>query len=128
VSAPGRHQVYYDGAPPVVVAPDEIDITSWALLDAELLAASRHDATVIVDMTATTFCDSSGIRLFLLAHDRAAADGGQLRLAAVSPTVMRIFQVLGVDRVLSIYHTVGDALRPPSAAEPEQLVGEAGTD
>jgi anti-sigma B factor antagonist len=129
MSAPGRHQVlYYDGALPVVVAPDEIDITSWTLLEAELLAASRYGATVIVDMTETTFCDSSGIRLFLLAHDRAAADGGELRLAAVGPAVMRILELLGANRVLSIYPTVGEALQQPSAVEPLQLATEAGTD
>jgi anti-anti-sigma factor len=127
VSAPGRHQVLYsDGALPVVVAPDEVDITSWVLLEAELIAASRHHATVIVDMSATAFCDSSGIRLFLLAHDRAVADGGELRLAAVGPAVRRIFELLGADQVLSIYPTVGEALQHPSA-EPGQLVEEAGT-
>jgi len=85
---------------------------------AELLAASRHGATLVVDMTATTFCDSSGIRLFLRARDRAAAGGGELRLAAVGPTVMRAFELLGADRMLSIYATVNEAVRTPSAVEP----------
>jgi anti-anti-sigma factor len=126
VSAPGRQEVvYYDGAVPVVVAPDEIDITSWVVLDAELLAASRHDANVIVDMTATKFCDSSGMRLFLLAHDRAAADGGELCLAAVGPAVMRVFELLGVDRVLNIFSSVDAAMLHLSAAEPSQLADEA---
>jgi anti-anti-sigma factor len=111
VSAASWQEDLYPGAPPIVIAPAEIDITNWAFVDAELAAASRHDATVIVDMTTTTFCDSSGIRVFLVAHDRAAADGGELRLAAVDPAVLRTLQLVGADRVLSIYPTVGEALQ-----------------
>jgi hypothetical protein len=33
---------------------------------------------VIVDLTGTQFCDSAGLYQLVLAHKRAAADGGRL--------------------------------------------------
>jgi anti-anti-sigma factor len=85
VTTPASHELLYeDGAIPVVTAPPEIDITNWASLHAELLAAGRRGPTIIVDLAATTFCDSSGTRLLLRAHSRATADGGELRLASVA--------------------------------------------
>ena len=47
---------------PVVIAPDEIDITNAGALRAALLrAAARPGPALVVDMTRTRFCDSAGL-------------------------------------------------------------------
>jgi hypothetical protein len=49
---------------PVVTAPEEIDITNAPALQLALLEAGAHGhGTLAVDMTATRFCDSSGLHV-----------------------------------------------------------------
>jgi anti-anti-sigma factor len=66
--------------------------------------------TIIADLTATIFCDSSGVRALLLAHQKAAASGVELWLVVPPGPVLRIIALLGVDEVLPIYPTLDAAL------------------
>jgi hypothetical protein len=70
----------------VLALPAEIDITHARRLCGEFGAALVSGATVVVaDMTATTFCDSSGARIMVLAwgagrgERHRAAPGGPVR-------------------------------------------------
>ena len=86
---------------PVVAAPEEIDITNAAALRATLLnaAANGHD-TLVVDMTRTQFCDSSGLHTLIAAHKRAEAEGREVLLVIPSTTVLRVFALTGMDRMI----------------------------
>jgi hypothetical protein len=58
----GRFPVERIGGVPVVVAPEEIDITKAPDLRSALLeAAADGPGTLVADMTRTRFCDSSEI-------------------------------------------------------------------
>jgi anti-sigma B factor antagonist len=94
-----------DRTPPTVIRlPAEIDATNARRIGEELGSAFAPGvATVIADMTATTFCDSSGTRELLLAHPKAAAGSTELRIVMPSAGVRRIFQLTGLDQVLAIY-------------------------
>lgn len=96
--APGR-------VPPAVIRlPAEIDITNAGRIGEQLDSAIASGAgTVIADMAATTFCDSSGARELALAHNKAAASGIELQIVMPSARVRRIFQLTGLDQVLAIY-------------------------
>jgi hypothetical protein len=72
--------------------------------------------TVIADMTATTFCDSSGVRLLVMAHEEAAATGVDLRLVVPSVNVLRTLALIGADWLLPIYPSLEDALGPEPRA------------
>jgi stage II sporulation protein AA (anti-sigma F factor antagonist) len=61
-------------------------------------------------MRQVTFMDSVGINLFLTAHRSLTQAGGWLRLAGVGTTVMRTFQVVGIDQLLDIRETREQAL------------------
>lgn len=75
-----RYPLMINGVP-VAEAPEEIDICNAEQLRIVLLeAASRGHATIVVDMTRTRFCDSSGFSVLVAAHQRALAEGGGLRL------------------------------------------------
>jgi anti-anti-sigma regulatory factor len=57
---------------PVLAAPAEIDITTANQSRAVLLDTTiRGNATVVVDMTRTRFCDCRGPQTLLRAHQRA---------------------------------------------------------
>ena len=100
--------------PAVVAVPAEMDIASSRRLGGALGSALTSASTVIVDMSATTLCDSSGARILLLAHEQAAATGVELRLVVTSTVVLRILGLLGVDRMIPVFPSLEAAL----AAEP----------
>ena len=74
-------------------------------------------ATVIADMTATRFCDTSGVRMLVLAHKGAAAQNAELRVVIPSANVLRVLAITKVDRALRIYPSLQDARTPPGKLE-----------
>jgi anti-anti-sigma factor len=100
---------------PVVAAPAEIDITTTDQLHAVLLdAASRGHATVVVDMTRTRFCDSRGLHELLQAHERARAEGGELRLVLPGDgPIPRIVTLMCLDRLIPSFGSLAEALAQP---------------
>ena len=121
-----------DGVP-VITAPAEIDITTSGELQAVLSDwRTRGHATVVVDMTGTQFCDSAGLTELVQAHRQAIAEGGGLRLIiAADQPVLRIFTLIGVDRVIPRFASLAEALAQATAAtaapdSPSALAGEHG--
>lgn len=117
-----RYPIEMINGVPVVIAPEEIDSTNADGLRAALLhSAARGYATVVVDLTGTKFCDTSGLHVLVRAHKRALAEGGELRLVVPQATVLRIFTITGVDSVIPIYASLREALArtPAIAIRPE---------
>ena len=95
---------------PVVAAPEEIDITNAEALRAALLQAANGHGTLVVDMTRTQFCDSSGPHTLIAAHKRAEAEGREVLLVIPSPTVLRVFVLTGMDRVIPNVTSLPEAM------------------
>ena len=96
---------------PVVRGPAEIDITNAGQLRAALLAAAAQGhATIVVDLGETAFCDTAGLQVLVLAHRRAAAEGGELRLVVRAATLLRLFDLTGVDHVIPSFTTLERAV------------------
>ena len=100
------------GGTAVLTLPARIDIAASRSLCGQLGSALTATATVIADMTATTFCDSSGVRILLLAQEQAIATGVELRLVVSSAAVLRAMATTGADWLLPIYPSLEDALAP----------------
>jgi len=106
---------------PVVVAPQEVDITNAGLLRAALLrAAARPGATLVVDMTRTRFCDCAGLHALHGAHKRAQAEGRQVRLAVTGAQVRRILALTALDRLIAVYTSLDQALGRTPATGPTE--------
>jgi anti-anti-sigma factor len=73
---------------------------------------------VVIDCTALTFCDSSGISGLIRIYHQLSGRGGVLRLAAVPVSVARIFKLTGLDEVIAVHETAHDALYAGSTHEP----------
>jgi anti-sigma B factor antagonist len=96
---------------PVVAAPEEIDITNAeALRSALLQAAADGHGTLVVDMTRTRFCDSSGLHVLIAAHRRAGAEGREMLLVIPSTAVLRVFALTGMDTVIPNFTSLAEAL------------------
>ena len=101
---------------PVVTAPDEIDMSNSPALRTALLEAAAHGhGTVVVDMTETQFCDSSGLHALLAAHRHAQAEGGELLLASAAIAVLRVFQFTGIDGAVPSFTSLDQAFAYISA-------------
>jgi anti-sigma B factor antagonist len=96
---------------PVVAAPEEIDITNAeALRSALLKAAANGHGRLVVDMTQTQFCDSSGLHALIAAHKRAEAEGREVLLVIPSTTVLRVFALTGIDHMIPNFTSLTEAL------------------
>jgi anti-sigma B factor antagonist len=107
-----RHRRKIMNGVPVVAAPAEIDMATEDQLRAPLLdAISRGHPTVVVDMTRTQFCDSSGIHTLLKAHKQALAGGGELRLVVPADgAVPRVFALTCLDWFIPCFASLEAAL------------------
>lgn len=95
----------------VVVASGEVDVTTAPGLREALGTASQVSARVVLDLTAVTFLDSSGIAV-LLETMREGRRGHRtsLCLAGARARVRRVLDITRVDRMLPTYATLAEAL------------------
>lgn len=108
---------------PVVITPEEIDITNADRLRAALLrAAAQGRTTYVVDMTRTRYCDSAGLHALLGAHRRARAEGGEVRFVVTGPAVRRILAIMTIDRLIPVFGRLDEALAPQARSDLSQLV------
>jgi anti-sigma B factor antagonist len=98
--------------PVVVELPAEIDVTNSEQVYQQLVEVLAPGvSTIVADMTATIFCDSSGVHAIMHAYETAGARDVRLRLA-VSPStsVRRVLQLIGVARLIPVYPSLEEAL------------------
>lgn len=94
----------------VVTVGGEIDLYTAPQLRNGLVEALEAGARrLVIDMSRTEFCDSTGISVLLSAMKRSRDRGGDLELVAPKPAVMKVLQVTGLDEVFVI-HADLDAL------------------
>jgi anti-sigma B factor antagonist len=93
----------------VVTVPAEVDVTNTDEVRRALLsAASQNVPVLIIDMSATTFCDSTGVQAIIATYRQTAATGTELRLVATE--TLRILTVIGVDQLIPIYPDLNAAI------------------
>jgi anti-sigma B factor antagonist len=95
----------------VVGFPVEIDITNAGDLAKRCREAITPGVSAVVaDLTTTVFCDSSGLRILVLAHDWAKADNVELRLAVPPGPALVVMKLIGLDQLVPIYPSLHQAL------------------
>ncbi|MEU6991046.1 STAS domain-containing protein [Streptomyces sp. NPDC046465] len=60
---------------------------------------------LVLDLAGLTFCDSTGITVFIAARNHALAAHAVIVLAAVPDRVNRIFRIAGLDHVFPTHPT-----------------------
>jgi anti-anti-sigma factor len=80
----------------------ELDITSCDVIKPAVMAAIPSAYTVILDLGDLTFCDSSGVAMFVAASEKARAEGVVLTVGNLQPSVARVFEASGIGAVLDI--------------------------
>lgn len=89
----------------------EVDLANAAEFETALLELTGGDGDVVVDLTACSYMDSSGLRVLAAAH-KIVED----RLRVVIPkggSVHRIFEITGLAEQFNACESVDEALRTP---------------
>ncbi len=101
----------------VVAVRGEVDLFTAPEFKQRVMApiASGVDH-VIVDLTATTFIDSSSLGVLIGAHRRLKTRGGRLVVACDNEAIVKTFRITGLDGVFTLVGSVDDALSASEAA------------
>ncbi|HEX5543249.1 MAG TPA: anti-sigma factor antagonist [Micromonospora sp.] len=95
----------------VVSVAGELDLATAPQLQDQVTALLDQGRNrLIFDLTDLSFCDSTGLSVFLSAKNSCEETGGLIRLAAPQRGVLRILQVSGLVEVLETYPTVAEAI------------------
>jgi anti-sigma B factor antagonist len=95
----------------VVALTGEVDLYTCPEFKAELLRVIGDGAAlVVVDLTETTFIDSTALGVLIRGVERLRRGGGRLAVVCVDPNMTKIFEVTGLDRVFSIHRSREEAL------------------
>ena len=107
-----------DAATHVVAVRGEVDLFTAPEFKQRINGAIEDGRTlVIVDLTATTFIDSSSLGILISAHKRLRSrHAGRLIIACDSQPVLNTFAITGLDGVLEIQPSRDDALEAASDA------------
>lgn len=93
----------------VVVEPQgKITFDTLDLLR-DALAKAAGEPVIVVDLSGTTMCDSSGLQLLIDLHRRIGVAGGALRLAAPSPLVLEVLRITRLDRYFALHDSLAEA-------------------
>jgi anti-sigma B factor antagonist len=65
---------------------------------------------VVVDLTETTFIDSSSLGVLIGAHRRLKLRGGLLAIVCDSESIAKTFRITGLDGVFTLVASIDDAL------------------
>jgi len=98
----GWIEVSGQGATLVLRIGGELDTASCKVIEPTIATAIATASAVIIDLGELTFCDSSGVGLFIATNTKAVAAGTALSIRNVRPPVRRIFQITNLDAVIEL--------------------------
>jgi anti-sigma B factor antagonist len=72
-----------------------------------------HDGhpNVVLDFAGVEFMSSAGLRAILAGVKEARAAGGDLRIAAVQPSIDKVMKMAGFHNIVKIYTSAEDAVK-----------------
>jgi anti-anti-sigma factor len=96
----------------------ELDIASAPALRDQLLGLlTPATSRLIIDLSAVSYADASGLTVLVGTGRRAGLLGGHLRLAAPPPEVARVLSLTGLDQHFDISPTVHAAMTSPPRSQ-----------
>lgn len=121
--SPEGYPALWVGKIAIVSLPAEVDTTNATQVRRDLAAVLARGATLlVVDMTATTFCDSAGVTALVHAYKQASARGAGIRLAVCTPAVQRVLNLTGVGELITMHANVSACLADQQANPQEPPV------
>jgi anti-sigma B factor antagonist len=99
-----------DGTAVVAVA-GEIDVYTSPLLQERLVEALKDgSSSIVLDLSAVTFLDSTGLGVLITGLKRCRSADGDLVLVTAQPNVLKVLEITGLNDVFQVHDSVDDAL------------------
>ena len=99
-----------EGGVAVVSLSGEVDLESSPKVRTALLDCVGMKQGVLVDMSAVSYIDSSGVASLVEAFQTARKSDTRFALVEVSEAAMRVLELARLDQVFSIHKTLAEAL------------------
>jgi anti-sigma B factor antagonist len=99
-----------DGLAGVIVAEGEIDLAAAPRLREAMtdhLTAGR--VHLLMDLSAVTFIDSTGLGVLVGAAKKSVGLGGSLRIVCANERVLRLLAITGISRSMKVLPTLEEA-------------------
>ena len=99
----------------VVFVAGEVDMDTAPSLTTSLSAPTlEHARSIVVDLSACTFMDSSGLMELARANELLGDAGNRLALVISRQSLLRAFEVTGLRDIFTIHASLTAALVPPA--------------
>jgi anti-anti-sigma factor len=96
----------------VVRLSGRLDATTFEAAQPVIVEAlEKGPAGMILNMGSLDFISSAGLRILLIVWKKAAADGKQVAMVGVQPSIYKIFKIAALDKVFRFFDDEGDAIR-----------------
>jgi anti-sigma B factor antagonist len=88
----------------------EVDMATVSELEESIASLADDGYGLIIDLTATEFMDSTGLRLLLATQERYSERGRKMKVAVDSGPIARLLDVTGLLGHLDVYTSVSEAI------------------
>lgn len=89
---------------------EKLDATNASSLKAELVVLNKNGVNVmIIDLSTTKYCDSSGLSAILTANRLCKESNGKFILSGLNTTVSKLIEIAQLDKVLTIAANLDEA-------------------
>jgi anti-sigma B factor antagonist len=103
---PVEHELREDGDRLIVSFRGDLDLESSPEARRVLLDCVARAKSLLVDLSAVPYLDSSGVASLVEAYQISRSQGTSFGLASVSPRALRVLQLARLDKVFSIHPSV----------------------
>lgn len=95
---------------------EKLNASNASELKAELVLLSKKSVNnIVIDMSKTKYCDSSGLSAILVANRLCKDTNGNFALCGLQLNVQKLIQIAQLDKVLTITDTEEEAVKAISA-------------
>ena len=105
-----NYEIREEGGVAIVALSGDVDLDSSPKVRSALLDCVGMKRGVLVDMSAVSYIDSSGVASLVEAYQTARKGKTPFALVEVSESAMRVLELARLDKVFSIHSTLADGL------------------
>lgn len=89
---------------------EKLDSTNAPELKSELVLINKNSVnSIVLDMSNSRYCDSSGLSAILIGNRLCKDSGGKFVLSGLQPNVQKLIEISQLNSVLNISDSIKDA-------------------
>lgn len=96
----------------IKVNVERLNASNAPELKAELVLLNKNNVNnIVIDMSKTKYCDSSGLSAILVANRLCKDTSGKFALCSLQPNVQKLIEIAQLDKVLDIAENAKKAVQ-----------------